>query len=121
MAYRQLQREVLVTPKMKRPEKIRKRRNNAMEQDAFVFPASFAQQRLWFLDQLDPATSVYNIPAAWRLRGPLNRAALAHSLSEIVRRHEALRTTFAAADGQPVQVIAPAVPLALPVMDLQAV
>ena len=55
---------------------------------------SFAQQRLWFFDQLEPGLSAYNIPAAVRLKGPLNLAALERSLNEIVKRHESLRTTF---------------------------
>ena len=55
---------------------------------------SFAQQRLWFFDQLEPGLSAYNIPAAVRLKGPLNLAALEQSLNEIVKRHESLRTTF---------------------------
>lgn len=59
------------------------------------FPLSFAQQRLWFLAQLQPS-SVYNIPAALRLTGLLNTAALLQSLNEIVRRHEILRITFTA-------------------------
>ncbi len=58
-------------------------------------PLSFAQQRLWFLDQLEPVSPMYNIPVALRLAGPLDAAALARSFAEIVRRHEALRTTFA--------------------------
>src|SRR6185437_2159200 len=82
-------------------------------------PLSFAQQRLWFIDRLEPGTSVYNFPAAVRLTGPLNVAALEQSLDEIVRRHEALRTTFAIVDGRPVQVIAPLLRLTLPVVDLQ--
>ena len=87
-------------------------------EDVFVFPMSFAQQRLWFLDQLEPGNSVYNIPAAMCLRGALNGAALEQSLNEIVRRHEALRTTFSVMEGQPVQVIAPGLALTLPVVDL---
>ena len=82
-------------------------------------PLSFAQQRLWFIDRLEPGSSVYNFPAAVRLTGPLNVAALEQSLDEIVRRHEALRTTFAIVDGRPVQVIAPLLRLTLPVVDLQ--
>src|SRR5215211_4657012 len=66
---------------------------------------SFAQERLWFLDQLEPGRPTYNIPAAMRLTGPLHVMALERSLGEIVHRHEALRTTFTAADGHPVQVI----------------
>lgn len=82
-------------------------------------PPSFAQQRLWFFDQLEPGSSAYNMPAAVRLRGPLNVATLEQSLNEIVKRHEALRTTFAMVDGRPVQVIAPILMLTLPVVDLR--
>ena len=81
-------------------------------------PLSFAQQRLWFLDQLVPDAPIYNIPLAYRVTGQLNVAALEQSLGEIVRRHEALRTTFTAVDGQPIQVIAPEIDLRLPVVDL---
>ncbi len=79
---------------------------------------SFAQQRLWFLDQLEHGLSAYNIPAAVRLKGPLNLAALEQSLNEIVRRHESLRTTFGNSGGWPSQQIAPALSIALPVVDL---
>jgi len=82
-------------------------------------PLSFAQQRLWFIDQLDPNTSVYNFPVAVRLKGSLNLEALERSLNEIVRRHEALRTTFSIVDGQPTQVIAPNLTVALPVVNLR--
>ena len=68
-------------------------------------PLSFAQQRLWFLDQLQPLSAFYNIPVAFRLVGTLNVAALQQSLQEIVHRHEALRTNFVTVDGQPTQVI----------------
>jgi amino acid adenylation domain-containing protein len=81
-------------------------------------PLSFAQERLWFLDRLEPGSATYVIPAAWRLGGVLDPAALERSLSEIVRRHEALRTTFGEVDGSPVQVIAPFDGFALPVEDL---
>ena len=84
-------------------------------------PLSFAQQRLWFLDQLIPDAPIYNIPLAYRVTGELNVGALEQSLSEIVRRHEALRTTFTAVDGQPIQVIAPEINLTLPVVDLREI
>lgn len=83
------------------------------------FPLSFAQQRLWFLNQLAPGSIAYNISQATHLIGQLNIAALEQSLNEVVRRHEALRTTFAKVAGQPVQVITPILTLTLPVVDLQ--
>ncbi|HEY4562918.1 MAG TPA: condensation domain-containing protein, partial [Thermoanaerobaculia bacterium] len=83
-------------------------------------PLSFAQQRLWFVDQLEPGSPLYNMPGALRVEGPLDGAVLARCLGEIVRRHEALRTVFAALEGSPVQVILPAVPFPLPVVDLSA-
>ncbi|HEU4556335.1 MAG TPA: amino acid adenylation domain-containing protein, partial [Longimicrobium sp.] len=83
-----------------------------------ALPLSFAQERLWFLDRLEPGSAVYNIPVAWRLGGALDEAALERSLSEIVRRHEALRTVFREVDGSPVQVIAPFGGFTLPVEDL---
>jgi amino acid adenylation domain-containing protein/non-ribosomal peptide synthase protein (TIGR01720 family) len=83
-------------------------------------PLSFAQLRLWFLDRLEPGSAAYNIPAALRMQGRLSVPALAASLDEIVRRHEALRTSFAMAGEEPVQVIAPPLPLPLPVVDLAA-
>ncbi|MGH7825280.1 MAG: amino acid adenylation domain-containing protein [Candidatus Binatia bacterium] len=73
---------------------------------AFVFPLSFAQQRLWFIEQLEPGTGVYNIPVAYRLSGALSLVALERSLNGIVCRHEILRTTFAVSDNEPVQIIA---------------
>jgi len=82
------------------------------------FPLSFVQQRLWFLDQLAPNSGLYNIPSALRLTGTLDIPALNHSLEEIVRRHEALRTTFALVEGQPVQVIASHLAVPLPLVDL---
>src|SRR5215510_2354289 len=82
------------------------------------FPLSFAQQRLWFLDQLEPNTAVYNIPDMHYFSGPLHLAALERSLSELIRRHETLRTTFHTVDGAPVQVIAEAQPLKIEVIDL---
>ncbi len=81
-------------------------------------PLSFAQERLWFLDRLTPGRSTYNIPLALRLTGTLNRAALADAIHEVVRRHASLRTTFAEAAGQPVQIVAPEAAFGLPVVDL---
>ncbi|MFP2934768.1 condensation domain-containing protein, partial [Pyxidicoccus sp. 3LG] len=83
-------------------------------------PLSFAQQRLWFIDQLEPGSSLYNMPAALRMKGTLDVGALERSISDVAERHEALRTTFASRDGEPVQIIHPAAPLSLPVVDLSA-
>ncbi|MCP4659783.1 MAG: amino acid adenylation domain-containing protein, partial [bacterium] len=80
---------------------------------------SFAQQRLWFIDQFQPGRALYNISNAVRLSDRLDRALLARSLNEIVRRHEALRTTFTSAGGRPVQRIAPVLELEIPVIDLR--
>ncbi|HKU72542.1 MAG TPA: non-ribosomal peptide synthase/polyketide synthase, partial [Pyrinomonadaceae bacterium] len=81
-------------------------------------PLSFGQQRLWFLDQLEPDSPVYNVPTSVRLSGPLNLSVVNQSLNEIINRHESLRTKFAIVDGQPVQVIEPALELAIEVVDL---
>jgi len=83
-----------------------------------ALPLSFAQQRLWFLDQLEPGSAAYNIPGAVHMKGPLNVPAFERSLNEIVRRHEALRTTFSTVDGQPFQVIIPPQFFRLEVVDL---
>ncbi|HEV3076512.1 MAG TPA: amino acid adenylation domain-containing protein [Thermoanaerobaculia bacterium] len=83
-----------------------------------LLPLSFAQQRLWFLAQLEPGSALYNVPIALALDGPLDVAALARSLDEIVRRHEVLRTRFPGVEGQPAQQIDPWSPAALPVVDL---
>src|ERR1041385_6421456 len=82
-------------------------------------PLSFAQQRLWFLHQLEPDSIAYNMPTALRLKGRLNPDALEWSINEIVRRHESLRTTFRLVDDQPVQVIADQLTLEMPVVELQ--
>jgi hypothetical protein len=81
-------------------------------------PLSFAQERLWFLDQLEPGGASYNMPGAVWLEGNLNSVALERSLNEIVRRHEILRTTFRAERGRPVQVIATSLSLSLSFIDL---
>jgi amino acid adenylation domain-containing protein len=81
-------------------------------------PLSFSQQRMWLLDQLEPDTPTYNISHALQLKGTLDTEALKWSLGEIVSRHESLRTTFEAVDGEPVQVISPTLDTKLPVEDL---
>jgi hypothetical protein len=82
------------------------------------FPLSFAQQRLWILDRFEPGTSLFNTATAWWLEGPLNVRALAAAFTEMHRRHESLRTTFAVHEGHPVQVIAPPQAVPLPIVDL---
>ncbi|WP_394849971.1 amino acid adenylation domain-containing protein [Pendulispora brunnea] len=81
-------------------------------------PVSFAQQRLWFLDQLQPGSAQYNVHQAMRLRGTLDRLALERALDEVVRRHESLRTTLALIGDEPAQVVAPPSHRALPYVDL---
>jgi amino acid adenylation domain-containing protein/non-ribosomal peptide synthase protein (TIGR01720 family) len=82
-------------------------------------PLSFAQQRLWIIQQLSAESAAYNVPIAVRLSGTLAVRALDQTLTEIVRRHEVLRTVFASVQGEPVQVITPARPMRLPVVDLR--
>ncbi|HEX2268423.1 MAG TPA: amino acid adenylation domain-containing protein, partial [Pyrinomonadaceae bacterium] len=88
--------------------------------DGPTAPLSFAQQRLWIVDKLEPQSAAYNLPSALRLEGPLDVAALQNSFDEIVRRHEVLRTTFAVVAGEPSQIIGPAAPGVLSFIDLSA-
>ena len=81
-------------------------------------PASFAQQRLWFLNQFDPETPVYNIPWALQLNGDLDLGALQNAISSIVSRHESLRTTFGSENNRPVQIISAHKEVELPFVDL---
>jgi amino acid adenylation domain-containing protein len=83
-------------------------------------PLSFAQQRLFFLEQLNPGVPTYNCPSAVRLHGPLDRDALRRAFDSLVRRHESLRTTFRVRGGQPAQVVAPAAGADLRIVDLGA-
>ncbi|MDF5727929.1 MAG: amino acid adenylation domain-containing protein [Rhizonema sp. PD38] len=88
------------------------------QENNFV-PLSFAQRRLWFLDQLQPNSFVYNLPSAVHLKGWLNVSVFSQSLNEIVQRHEMLRTTFTTVVGQLVQAIAPTLTFTFPVVNLQ--
>jgi amino acid adenylation domain-containing protein len=81
-------------------------------------PLSFSQQRLWFIDQLDPNSSAYVMPLAYRSKGYLDVVVLERTVSEIIRRHEVLRTTFKVVQGQPVQIINLAQPQTIPIIDL---
>ncbi|NOK63913.1 MAG: hypothetical protein GFH27_549391n2 [Chloroflexi bacterium AL-W] len=85
-----------------------------------AIPLSFAQQRLWFIEQLHPGTAAYHVYAGLRLQGPLSVKALTDSLQTIVARHESLRTTFTVLDDQPVQLIHAHVAMQLPFIDLSA-
>src|SRR6266481_2108291 len=87
----------------------------SQEMEVFAFPASFTQERLWLLDQMEPGNPAYNICGAIRLRGKLNIPALHNGLKEVVRRHEALRTTFRNIDGQVMQIISLDAGLQLPI------
>ena len=83
-------------------------------------PLSFAQERLWFIDQLQPGESAYNVPGAWRLSGPLDVPALGRALSEVVRRHQVLRSVLRAGEEGPVQVVLPPEAVRLEPDDLSA-
>ena len=91
----------------------------ALEEDIFVFPTSFTQERLWLLEQLRGEKSIYNLAGALHLRGRLQIAALKQALAEIVERQEILRTTFPLVDGSPVQAIAPRLPVPMAIVDWQ--
>ena len=83
------------------------------ETQEYIFPASFAQRRLWFLDQLNPGSTTYNITSVQRVSGNLQVEVLEKSLNEIVRRHESLRTRFESIDGDPMQVVEAELPFPL--------
>ena len=76
-----------------------------------AFPASFAQQRLWFLDQFEPGTAAYNLPRIFRISGPLNVDALTRAFQEVVQRHGSLRTVFDSVEGEARQVVLSRPPL----------
>ncbi|MDZ8136614.1 MAG: amino acid adenylation domain-containing protein [Nostoc sp. DedQUE04] len=92
---------------------------NQQEKNTSIYPLSFAQQGLWFINQLNPDSPTYNIPIVINFKGCINLTALQDSLNEIIRRHEVLRTSFTVSDKQPIQVINQAVPLTLAVEDLR--
>jgi amino acid adenylation domain-containing protein len=91
----------------------------SLPRESAEIPLSFSQQRLWFLDQLEPGSHAYHIPVQLRLKGSLNLPALEKTFGEIVRRHEILRTSFPSLDGRPMQFIMPALPVRLPLVDLR--
>ena len=83
-------------------------------------PLSYAQQRLWFLNQLEPDSPSYNFPVVIRLTGQLNLKAVEHGFNEVVRRHEVLRTTFCSIDGKPYQIIAPSLHIPLDILSIDS-
>ncbi len=85
-----------------------------------LVPASFPQERLWFLDQLQPGASIYNMPSAIRLPGPVSASLIGRCINEIVRRHDTLRTTFQKVEGRPFQQIAPLLDVSVPIIDLES-
>src|SRR5215216_4538656 len=87
-------------------------------EDGGPAPLSFAQQRLWFFDQFEPGNPAYNLVSTVLLQGKLDTVALEKCFSDVIRRHEALRTRFDVRDGEPLQIIAPPKPLHLNVMDI---
>ncbi len=91
---------------------------DAVEDEQFILPASYAQQRMWFLDRLEHGGSAYNVPLLTRMRGPLDQAALEHALDALIERHESLRTSFTIVDGVPHQVVRPAEPAGLELRDV---
>jgi amino acid adenylation domain-containing protein len=92
----------------------------AEDQQVYVFPVTFAQQRLLFLNQLDPSNTSYSVPWSIRIAGSLNAVALERSLNEIVQRHEILRTTFDVVEGHPVQIVTPSLHVPLNLTDLSS-
>src|SRR5262249_35634671 len=88
--------------------------------DGAVFrsPTSFAQERLWFLDQFEPESPLYNLSVTFRAKGNISLSALERSVQTLIDRHETLRTVFDTEDGRPVQVILPSLHLDIPVEDL---
>jgi len=95
-------------------------KNTRQDAEVFAFPASFTQERLWLLDQMDPGNPAYNIAGAVRMRGELSVPALHRSLNEVVRRHEVLRTTFRSIGGQVMQIIGFELNLPLPIITVKA-
>ena len=104
---------------MKRARPIAQEQRIRWREEEEPYPLSFAQQRLWFLDQMEPDSPTYNVPTAMRINGSINVEALRKTLDALVVRHEVLRTTFASVDGSPVQVITESRSVELPVIDLR--
>jgi hypothetical protein len=92
---------------------------SASAEEVYALPSSLGQERFWGLDRLKPGNPTWAVPVRFRLQGALNIEFVKRGFNEIVQRHEALRTTFSVADGQPVQVIRPSLRIDVPVTDLR--
>ena len=99
-------------------EKIQKNKIQKKSEEGVPFPLSFAQIRLWFLDQLEPGNPVYNMPAAVDISGNFDVEILEKAINEIIRRHHSLRTSFAPVDDSPMQTINPLIPIKIPVVEI---
>src|SRR5436190_931824 len=109
----------LLSQRLKEKNKQRaKKQSIPRRADSNSYPLSLEQQRLWFMNQLQPNSSFYNMGGAMRLTGDLNITVLEQTLTEIARRHEALRSCFPLIQGAPAQVVAPPAPVKLKVNDL---
>jgi len=106
-----------LTPEQKRA--LLKKLLDEKRERSGLFPLSFAQQRLWFIDKLQPGTALYNIPTVLRLAGKVDFEALRKGLEAVVARHEALRTTFVSREDTPFQKINPPAPVEFHFIDLQ--
>jgi len=96
------------------------KRSAVVAEDAFVFPLSPAQSKMWYADRARPGNPAYNASFRWKLTGPINVRVLSRVFNEIVRRHEILRATFTEIDGNPAQIIAPSIHLNIPLRDLRS-
>ncbi|MCB0752083.1 MAG: non-ribosomal peptide synthetase, partial [Ignavibacteriae bacterium] len=88
------------------------------DEDVFVFPTSYGQKRMWFLDQFEPNSPYYNIPVAFKITGKFQKQFFMQTINKIIERHESLRTTFANVKGEPFQVISPELKINIPLIDL---
>ena len=126
MSKDQTREEILFMKRRELLEALMQQQQSAGQSDARIprrkvpgpVPLSFAQKRLWFLDQYYPGSPLYNVPATFPLYGPLHAQSIKASLNEIIRRHESLRTSFVVIDGKPMQVVAPSLELDVPLIDL---
>ncbi len=108
----------MTVPSLSNPASAPTEAEDSPVEDVYIFPLSFAQQRLWFFQQMYPESAAYNMPLATWLRGQLHVEHLDDALNEVIRRHEVLRTSIDLFDGQPAQLISPSLSVSMPVLDL---